>query len=85
MIRLLKLVDKVFKVKESVDDTLEIGGAVVVSDNDADIKHSSWGEEDVPAWFKPLLVPPWVNLQFDSDEINLSDMPDHDPKVIRKT
>ena len=61
-ISLLKLLDKVAKVKECLDDTFEISWAVVVPDNDAEAKHSGWGEEDVPAVFKPLLVPPRVNL-----------------------
>ena len=40
LVPLVKLIDKVSRVKESVDDTLEISGAVVVPEDDTDASHS---------------------------------------------
>ena len=40
LVPLFKLVDKVARVKESMDYTLQISGAVVIPDNDADVSHS---------------------------------------------
>ena len=41
LVPLFTLVDKVARVKESMDYTLQISGAVVFLDNYADVSHSS--------------------------------------------
>ena len=81
---MIPLLNNVAKVKESLDDTLEISGAVVVPDDDTEASHLGWGEEDVNAVFKPLLVLPRVNLKFDLDELDLIDIPDLNPKIKMK-
>ena len=54
LVPLFKIGDLVTKVKIQVHDTLDGSGAVVVADGDPEAGYSGWGEEAVPAVFKPL-------------------------------
>ena len=49
LVPLFKLVDKVTRVKKSMDDTLKISGAIDVLDDDVDASHSGCGKIDVHA------------------------------------
>ena len=52
LVPLFKLTDFVARVKECVDETLEISGAAVVPDDNPKAGLASWGEEDVLSVFK---------------------------------
>ena len=62
LVPLFKLTDFVAKVKQQVDETLDNSGAVVVPNGDPEAGFPSSGEKDVPAVFKPLVVPPQVTV-----------------------
>ena len=50
-------------MKQKVDDTLDMSKAVVASVGHPDVgPNPSWGEENVPAMFRPLLFSPEVTL-----------------------
>ena len=58
LVLLFRLMDQVTQVKQQVDETLDICGAVVVQEGNPEAGHTGWGEEDVPAIFRPLLSSP---------------------------
>ena len=61
LVLLFKLLDKVAEVKQMVDDTLDMSKAVVTPEGHSEVgPNPGWGEEDVPAIFRPLLSPPKV-------------------------
>ena len=72
----------VTKVKLQVDDALDISGAAVVPDGDPEAGYPSWGEEDVLAVFKPLLIPPQVTINSEVDELDI-DYQDLDSDTVR--
>ena len=63
LVPLFRLTDSVAQVKQHVDETLDISGAVVVPESNPEAGYTGSGEEDVPTIFKPLLAPPQVPLQ----------------------
>ena len=83
LVPLFKLTDFLARVKQRVDETLEISGAVVVPDDNPEAGFIGWGEEDVPSVFKPLLVPPQVSIRQEHDELDLSDVEGLDPEMAR--
>ena len=58
LILLFRLTDQITLVIQQVDETLDISGAVVVPEGNPEAGHAGWGEEDVPAIFRPLLSSP---------------------------
>ena len=75
LVPLFKLLDKVAEVKQMVDDTLDMSKAVVTPEGHSEVgPNPGWGEEDVPAIFRPLLSPPEVPLEREEDELDLSDI-----------
>merc|ERR1711867_9939 len=73
LVTLFKLLDKVAEVKQMVDDTLDMSKAVVTPEGHSGVgPNSGWGEDDVPAIFRPLLAPPEVLLEKEDDELDLS-------------
>ena len=84
LVPLFKLGDAVTRVKMQVDDTLDSCGAVVISDDcpKAGAGYSSWGEEAVPALFKPLQSPPQIDVQIENDELQPDGL-DLDPDTVK--
>ena len=66
-----------------MDETLDISGAVVIPDDNPEAGFTGWGEEDVPAVFKPLVVPPQVTIKTEVDELDLNDLEGLDPEMER--
>ena len=62
LVPLFKLTDLVARVKQHVDDTLEISRAAVVPKDNPEASYTSWGEKDVPKIFKLMMVPPQVAI-----------------------
>ena len=60
---------------------MEISGAVVILDDDAEAGYSGSGEEAVSAVFKPLQSPPQINIQTEDKELQLDDL-DLDPNTV---
>ena len=81
LVPLFRLTDQVTQVKQHVDETLDICGAVVVPEGDPESGHTGWGEEDVPTIFRPLLHSPQVPLVQEEDELDLSDIDSLDPQI----
>ena len=65
-----------------MDDTLDISGAAVVPDGNPEAGYTGWGEENVPAIFKPLLVPPQAPIRQEEDELDLTDIKGLDPQIV---
>ncbi len=64
LVPLFKLLDKIVEVKQKVDDTLDMSKAVVALVSHPDMApNPGWGEDDVPAIFRPLLISPKVTLE----------------------
>ena len=64
LVPLFKLLDKVAQVKQTVDDTVDMIKAVVAPERHKEFgPNPGWGEDDVPAIFRPLLAPPEVLLE----------------------
>ena len=84
LVPLFRLLDKVVQVKQTVDDTLDMSGAVVTPEDHPEAgPNPGWGEEDVPAIFRPLLSSPDLPLeQEESDELDLSGIEGIDQQVI---
>merc|ERR1711867_384351 len=80
---LFKLLDKIVEVKQKVDDTPDMSKAVIapVSHPDA-APYPGWGEDDVPAIFRPLLISPEVTLELEEEELDLSDIDNLPPEVV---
>ena len=74
LVLLFMLMDQVTQVKQQVDETLDICGAAVITEGNSEAGHTGWGEEDVPAIFRPLLHSPQVPLVQEEDELDLSDI-----------
>ena len=61
------------EVKQKVDDTLDMSKAVVAPVGHLDVAHNpGWGEENVPAMFRPLLFSPEVTLVQEDEELDLT-------------
>ena len=58
LVPLFRFVDKVAQVKQRVDETLDISGAVVIPEDNPEAGYTGLGEEDVPTIFKPLWLLP---------------------------
>ena len=84
LVLLFKLLEKVVQVKQTVDDTLDMSEAVVAPEGHLEVgPNPGWGEDDVPAIFRPLLSSPDLPLeQEDDDELDLSDIEGLDQQVI---
>ena len=52
--------------------------AVVIPDDCPKAGYSGWGEEAVPALFKPLQSLPWIDIQIENNDLELDDL-DLDP------
>ena len=66
-----------------MDDTLDISKAVVAPEGHHEVGPSpGWGEEDVPAIFRPLLSSPEVPLSEEEDKSDLSGIEGLPPQVI---
>ena len=67
-----------------MDETLDISGAVVVPEGHPEAGvNPGWGEDDVPAIFRPLLSSPKVSLEQEADdELDLSDIEGLDQQVV---
>ena len=64
LVPLFRLLDSVAQVKQKVDDTLDMSGAVVTPEGQPEVgPNPGWGEDDVPAIFRPLLSSPDVPLE----------------------
>ena len=75
LVPLFRLTDHIVQVKQQVDETLDICGAVVVPEGHPEAGvNPGWGEADVPAIFRPLLSSPKVQLEQEDDELDLSDI-----------
>ena len=66
--------ETITRVKIQVDDTLDGSGAVVILDDNPEVFHPSWGEEAVPAVFKPLQSLPQIDIKTKEDELKLDDL-----------
>ena len=84
MVPLFKLGDVITKVKQEVDDTLDGCGAVVVPREHPSAGFTGWGQETVPALFKPLLCSPQINVREESPELFLDDL-DHLDQATKDT
>ena len=57
LVPLFKLLDRLVEVKQQVDDTLDMSKAVVAPVSHPDVgPYPGWGEDNVPAMFRPLLI-----------------------------
>ena len=66
-----------------MDDTLDMSKAVVAPVGHPDVgPNPGWGEENVPAMFRPLLIFPEVTLVQEDEELDLSDYDNLPPEVI---
>ena len=66
-----------------MDDTLDMSKAVVAPVSHPDVgPNPGWGEENVPAMFRPLLISPEVTLVQEDEELDLSDIDNLPPEVI---
>ena len=73
LVPLFKLLDKIVEVKQKVDDTLDMSKAVVAPVGHPDAApNPGWGEDDVPAIFRPLLISPEVTLEQEEEDLDLS-------------
>ena len=84
LVPLFRLLDSFDQVKQKVDDTLDMSGAVVTLEGHPEAgPNPGWGEDDVPAIFRPLLSSPEVPLeQEEDDELDLSDIEGLDQQVF---
>ena len=75
LILLFKLRDRLVEVKQLVDDILDRSKAVIAPVGHPDVgPNPGWGEDNVPAMFKPLLISPEVTLAQEDEELCLSDI-----------
>ena len=60
-------------MKQKVDDTLDMTKAVIAPVGHLDVAHNpGWGEENVPAMFRPLLFSPKNTLAQEDEELDLT-------------
>ena len=72
LVPLFKLLDRLVEVKQKVDDTLDMSKAVVAPVSHRDVSpNPGWGEENVPAMFRPLLSSPEVTLVQEEEDLDL--------------
>ena len=65
-----------------MDDTLDMSKAVVAPVGHPDVApNPGWGEDDVPAIFRPLLISPKVTLEQEDEDLDLSDIDNLPPEV----
>ena len=57
-----------------MDNKLDSCGAAVIPRNHPDAGYSSWGQETVPALFRPFQSSPQIDIQAEPDELDLSDL-----------
>ena len=81
LVPFFRLLDSVTQVKQRVDETLYICGAVVIPEGNPEAGFSGWGEEDVPAIFRPLLTSPQVPLVQEQDKLDISNIDGLDPQI----
>ena len=55
LVLLVRLTYQIVLIKQQVDETLDISGAVVIREGNPEAGYTSRGEEDVPAIFRPWL------------------------------
>ena len=68
-----------------MDDTLDMSKAVVAPVGHPDVApNPGWGEENVPAIFRPLLLSPKVVLEQEDEELALSDIDNLPPEVLER-
>ena len=86
LVPFFRLTDHITQVKQQVDETLDISGAVVVPEGHPEVGvNPGWGEDDVPAIFRPLLSSPKVSLEQEADdELDLSDIKGLDQQVVAR-
>ena len=84
LVPLFKLGDVITKVKQEVDDTLDGCGAVVVPRQHLSEGFTGWGQETVPALFKPLQCSPQINIREENPELFLDDL-DHLDQATKDT
>ena len=66
-----------------MDDTLDMSKAVIAPVGHPEVgPNPGWGEENVPAMFRPLLFSPEVTLVQEDEELDLSDIDNLPPEVI---
>ena len=70
----MKLTDEVTAIKQKVDHTLDMSGAVVASQEHPVTRILGLGEEDVPVIFKPLLSSPKAPMVIDMGHLDLFDI-----------
>ena len=74
LIPLFKLGDEITWIKRDVEDTMDSSGAVVIPRDDPDAGFSGWGGESVSAVYRPLQVPPQIDIESKPDDIFLDDL-----------
>ena len=73
LVPLFKLLDRLVEVKQQVDDTLDMSKAVVAPVGYLGVAHNpGWGEENVPAIFRPLVISLEVTLVQEDEELDLT-------------
>ena len=83
LVPLFKLLDKIVEVKQKVDDTLDMSKAVVAPVCQPNVDpNPGWGEDDVPAIFRPLLISPEVTLEQEEEDLDLSEIDNLPPEVL---
>ena len=71
------------ELRQQVNDTLDMSKAVVAPVGHPDVApNPGWGEDNVPAMFRPLLIHPKVTLVQEDEELDLSDIDNLPPEVI---
>ncbi len=61
------------EVKQKVDNTLDMSKAVIAPVDHPDVgPNPGWGEENVLAMFRPLLISPEIMLVQEDEELDLS-------------
>ena len=66
--------DEIAKARHEVQSILDRCGAVVAPCEHPNAGHVGWGGETVPAAFRPLLSPPKLKVDEESDKLDLSDL-----------
>ena len=67
-----KLLDRLVEVKQQVYNTLDMSKAVIAPVGHSEIgSNPGWGEENIPAMFRPLLSSSKVTLEQEEDELDL--------------